>query len=162
MAETLVLAVPISLIYLWFKSEEGRKDSVFTFVATVSGIAFTYFMGLFYFHNQPFASYETIVAGGDLDNAFPSQHTATVFSCFWSFLYLKRNKLASLLGIAGVLTGLGRVFVGHHYPVDIAGGIFSGILGLSIGILCFRLLRDEIDLVVSLTYRLEKKLTDIN
>ncbi|PSH01828.1 MAG: hypothetical protein BRC27_00775, partial [Nanohaloarchaea archaeon SW_10_44_10] len=37
-AEILVLLVPAVLIYLWFESPESRKNSVFTFTATVSGI----------------------------------------------------------------------------------------------------------------------------
>lgn len=159
LAEVLVLLVPITLVYLWFESRESRSDSVFVFAATVSGIAITYVLGLFYFHHQPFSVYETIISGGELDNAFPSQHTATMFSVFWSFLYLKRNRLAALFGVTGVLTGLARVFVGLHYPVDILGAVVAGLLGLSaIAPLDQKL--DVFDPLVDLSYRVEEYLRE--
>lgn len=148
LAEVLVFLVPLTLIYLWFRSCHAREDALFTFISTVAGISLTYALGIFYFHNQPFATYDTIVAGGELDNAFPSQHTATMFSVFWSFLYLERRRLAAVFGIAGVMTGIGRVFVGHHYPVDILGGVLSGLLGLGLAVLLEELFGDEIDLVL--------------
>lgn len=138
LAEALALLIPLTLVYLWFESRDGRKDSLFTFFTTLTGIGFTYILGLFYFHNQPFAVYDTIVSGGELDNAFPSQHTAAMFSCFWSFLYLERRNLSYLFGISGALTGISRVFVGLHYPSDILGGILSGLIGLIIMALILR------------------------
>lgn len=160
LAEALALLIPISLIYLWFESRESRKDSVFTFFATVAGISLTYVLGLFYFHNQPFATYDTIVSGRGLNNAFPSQHTASMFSCFWSFLYLKRRKLTYLFGVAGTLTGLGRVFVGLHYPMDILGGVLSGLLGLGVAIVLKRAFSDELDLLIDKSYSVENLVRD--
>lgn len=154
-AEFLVFLIPVTLVYLWFGPRERRKDSIFTFVATVAGISLTYFLGLFYFHHQPFSMYETVVSGGELDNAFPSQHTASMFSVFWSFLYLRRKKLASLFGFTGLLTGFGRVFVGYHYPIDIVGAILSGFLGLLVSVAVFRVAEDHVDRLVGFSYRCE-------
>lgn len=160
-AETLVLLVPAVLIYLWFESPESRRDSLFTFTATISGITATYLLGVFYFHHQPFYLYETIVPGGELNNAFPSQHTATMFSVFWSFVYLKRKKLAWLFGITGAITGFSRVFVGLHYPLDILGGIFSGLIGLMISYLVFRLLDSQISELIRFSYNFERAVYSI-
>lgn len=155
-AEALAFLIPVTLVYLWFESRESRRESIFTFVTTVLGIGFTYVMGLFYFHNQPFATYDTIVSGGELDNAFASQHTASMFSVFWSFLYLKHRRLAILFGVTGFLTGLGRIFVGHHYPVDVLGGVFSGLLGLGVAVLLENYLSDELDWLVDKSYDVEE------
>lgn len=155
LAEALALLIPLTLVYLWFESRESRKDSVFTFFATVAGISLTYLLGLFYFHNQPFSTYDTIVSGRGLNNAFPSQHTASMFSCFWSFLYLERRKLTYLFGAAGLLTGLGRVFVGLHYPMDILGGILSGLLGLGGAVVLTGRFKDEFDRLIEESYRAE-------
>jgi undecaprenyl-diphosphatase len=155
-ADLLVLLIPATLVYLWFNSREDRRDSVFTFLTAVTGISLTYILGIFYFHNQPFSAYSTIVSGGELDNAFPSQHTASMFSVFWSFLYLKREKLVWLFGIAGFLTGFGRVFVGYHYPLDILGGILSGLLGLILVVLLDEYIGERIDILVRETYRIEE------
>jgi undecaprenyl-diphosphatase len=158
-AELLVLLIPATLAYLWFNSREDRRDAVFTFLTAVIGISLTYALGLLYFHNQPFSAYNTIVSGGELDNAFPSQHTASMFSVFWSFLYLRRDKLAWLFGLTGILTGFGRVFVGHHYPIDILGGIFSGLLGLLLIYLLKDYIEPVIDRIVKLSYDVESRIS---
>ncbi|MFT4892511.1 MAG: undecaprenyl-diphosphatase [Candidatus Nanohaloarchaea archaeon] len=155
-AELLVFLIPTVLVYLWFRSEEARRDSVFTFLTAVAGISLTYGLGLLYFHHQPFSTYNTIVSGGELDNAFPSQHTASMFSVFWSFLYLKRRKLAWIFGVSGVLTGFGRVFVGLHYPLDILGGVVSGLLGLVVAVAVYRYLDSWVDRLIDLSYRVEE------
>lgn len=160
MAEVLVLSVPAVLTYLWFQSREDRDVALFTFLATVSGISLTYVLGLFYFHHQPFSVYSTIASSGELNNAFPSQHTATMFSVFWSFLYFKRRKLAGFFGAAGILTGFARVFVGFHYPLDILGGVLSGLLGVAVAVLIYRLAEDRVQDMIDFSYRAEKMLTD--
>lgn len=159
-AEALAFLIPVTLVYLWFESRESRRDSIFTFVTAVFGIGLTYLLGIFYFHNQPFATYDTIFQGGELDNAFPSQHTASMFSVFWSFLYLNRRRLTVLFGVIGFLTGLGRIFVGHHYPVDVLGGIFSGLLGLGVTVLLESSFSGELDRIVDLSYSLQSSIID--
>lgn len=158
-ADALAFLIPLTLIYLWFDSREGRRDSLFTFGVAVAGISLTYALALFYFHNQPFATYDTVVSGGELDNAFPSQHTASMFSVFWSFLYLKRKRLAALFGLTGLLTGLGRVFVGYHYPVDIIGGIFSGLLGLAV-VAGLDRHTDLVDETAEFSYSIERRIRE--
>lgn len=157
-AETVVLLVPMVLVYLWFDSAEGRRDSLFTFAATVTGIAATYLLGLLYFHHQPFHVYDTIVSGRELNNAFASQHTATMFSVFWSFLYLKRRKLAWVFGTTGLLTGFGRVFVGLHYPLDILGGILSGLIGVLVLHVIWDPLKPVINELIEKSYMVEEKI----
>jgi undecaprenyl-diphosphatase len=159
-AEALAFLIPVTLVYLWFESRESRRDSLFTFTATVLGISLTYLLGMVYFHNQPFATYDTIVSGGDLDNAFPSQHTASMFSVFWSFLYLKRRRMTVIFGVTGFLTGLGRVSVGHHYPFDILGGILSGILGLGVAVLLENSFSEKLDNLVARSYSLQRLILD--
>ena len=159
-AEALAFLIPVTLVYLWFESRESRRDSIFTFVTAVFGIGLTYLLGIFYFHNQPFATYDTIVSDGELDNAFPSQHTASMFSVFWSFLYLRRRRLTVLFVVTGFLTGLGRIFVGHHYPIDVLGGIISGLLGLGVAVLLESSFSGEVDSIVDLSYSLQSSIID--
>ncbi len=130
LAEISVFVVPSVMAYLWLQDSKGREDSLLTGSAVFTGIAFTYFMGLFYAHHQPFTAYETIVAGQP-NNAFPSQHTALAFSAFWTLLWRSRKRLSAVVGFSGLLAGFARVYVGFHYPVDILGGVFCGLVGLS-------------------------------
>ncbi len=130
LAEISLFAVPAAMFYLWFQGTEGRRDSILTGFAVLVGVSFTYVMGMFYFHHQPFTAYEAIVAAQP-NNAFPSQHTALAFSAFWTLLWRSRKKISAVVGVAGVAAGFARVFVGFHYPVDIAGGVIAGLAGLS-------------------------------
>lgn len=50
--------------------------------------------------------------------------------------------------IFGLLTGFSRIWVGHHYPIDVLGSI---IVSLIVGFLLFRfsnVLRPIVDLIV--------------
>lgn len=128
-AEYLVLLVPAVLVYLWFRDPE---DSVFGFSAVVAGIASTYVLGLFYFHSPPqFQGYETILTK-PMENAFPSQHTAAVSSLAWPLLYQERFRLSALIFTAAAFTGIGRVYTGLHFPVDILGGVLASLIGFSL------------------------------
>lgn len=128
-AEALVLLVPITLVYLWFQGEEGKTDSLLGFTAVVTGILSTYALGLFYFHQPPqYQGFETILTK-ELENAFPSQHTATMFSLVWLMIYRGRKRISSVLLVAAVLTGIGRVYTGLHFPVDIIGGVGASLVG---------------------------------
>lgn len=128
-AEYLVFLVPLVLSYIWLQGEEGRKESLFGLTSVIAGISATYLVGLFYYHQPPqFQGFETILAK-EMENAFPSQHAATVFSMAWPLAYRERYRLASLVFTAAVLTGFARVYTGLHFPVDIAGAVPASLLG---------------------------------
>lgn len=139
-AETPVLLVPAYLVYL---ALNDRAESLFTFYAVFTAWILSYSFGMFYYHPVP--------AGG-VENAFPSQHATVVFAAFWSALYYRREKLAVALGVAAVLTGVGRVLAGFHYPVDIVGGAFAGLVGLGL----LYVFEDRFDVAVKLRKIKEK------
>ena len=131
LAETLVLLVPLLLIYLWFSGREGREDAAFTFGTTVLGIIFAYAMGFLYFHENPSATYETIAAYHQ-ENSFPSQHTAALFSAGLPLILRKKKAFGYLLTLAAVITGFARVYIGEHWPVDIIGAFLASSVGLAV------------------------------
>lgn len=128
-AEYLVILVPLSLIYLWFTD---RETSAYTFYTTVLGIVISYAMGMMYFHKNPSATLETIVASNSLENAFPSQHTSTVFATALPVLYREKKKIGGLLLTSAFLTGFARIYIGEHWPVDILGATVAAGLALII------------------------------
>ncbi|MDR9373870.1 MAG: phosphatase PAP2 family protein [Schleiferiaceae bacterium] len=73
---------------------------------------------------------------------FVSSHAANVFG-FATFLGMlfKRQWAASLLLIWAALIGYSRIYLGVHYPLDVLGGLFLGVLlGLLAGYLFYRFL----------------------
>lgn len=128
--EYLVYLIPIALLYLWFSSEDGKSKSVFVFVTIVVSLAISYAMGQFYSHPAPYtAGYETLITEAP-ENSFPSQHTTVVFAFTWPVFYLQDRWRDGLVVLAlASLVGISRVYVGVHYPIDIAGAIGASLLG---------------------------------
>lgn len=161
-AEYLVVLVPVSLIYLWFKD---REASLFTFYTAVLGIGLTYVMGLFYGHSKPSAFFETIAAF-EPENAFPSQHTTSLLAAALPLLYREKKKIGSILLISGLLTGFGRVYIGEHWPIDILGALFAAIFALVITAASWDKLesfwRPLIDYSRKLENQIKNKLRSIN
>lgn len=128
-ADYLVLLLPLSLVYLWFQDRRGKEDAGYTFYASVLGILLSYGMSMVYFHKNPSAVYDTIAAYHS-ENSFPSQHTAALFASALPLIYRERENLGGLLMAAGLLTGFSRIYIGEHWPVDIAGAFIAAAAGL--------------------------------
>lgn len=60
-------------------------------------------------------------------NSFPSGHTFTVFSTASLFAWLYPRTSLPLFALAA-LTGLSRIYVGAHFPLDVLGGMLVGLL----------------------------------
>lgn len=74
-------------------------------------------------------------------NSFPSSHASNAFAFTLPMVYLLRGSLSSpwriyLLSLP-VLISFSRVYVGVHYPSDVAGGIMLGTIVASLSILLF-------------------------
>lgn len=61
------------------------------------------------------------------NSSFPSKHTALAFALSTSVL-LRERLFGSIMWFLAILTGFSRIWLGHHYPFDIIGSAFIGIL----------------------------------
>ena len=128
LAEYLVILVPLSLIYVWFKD---REASLFSFYTAMTGIAVSYGLGLFYAHSNPSAFFDTIVAYAP-ENSFPSQHTTALIATALPLIYRDKRDLGALILLSGLLTGFARIYIGEHWPIDILGAVIAGLSALLI------------------------------
>lgn len=142
-AELLVLLVPLSLVYLWFRGSEGKEDSLYAFAVAVVGLAASYSLGLLYYHESPFMVYDTIASGAP-ENGFPSQHTAVILSTAFGYYLRDRLSIGHIVLAAGILTGVARIYIGEHFPLDILGSFVAS----GIGVALIWLVQSEVERVV--------------
>jgi len=127
--------VVASAAMAWLGGPKGRRAGIATTLATLSA---TYLVQSLvkpvFRRKRPFVDSEVLVVGiKPLDASFPSGHSASSFSAAAAIttFYPKAAPLAFTLA-TGV--GLSRVYLGHHFPSDVAVGAATGVgIGSIIG-----------------------------
>jgi membrane-associated phospholipid phosphatase len=77
---------------------------------------------------RPFAAHPSAHVWGarSHDPSFPSDHASASFAIGFAVVMFDRV-VGSLFLAAAVAIGVGRVFIGEHYPLDIAAGCLVGL-----------------------------------
>lgn len=130
-AKYLIFAMAAAVIGLFvFKRNRIYKIMTFgAFVAAGWAWVINNLIGLIYFRPRPFIDHEVfkLISKSGLEKSFPSDHAAISFAiAFVIFFYNK--KLGIVFLILALLVGVGRIFVGVHYPLDILAGGTVGFL----------------------------------
>lgn len=86
------------------------------------------------------------------DASFPSDHTSASFGIAFAVFMFDRL-VGSLFLLAAAIIGIGRLFIGAHYPADVGAGV---LVGLGAAILVVKLGRP----VIAFCVRLVERLTD--
>jgi undecaprenyl-diphosphatase len=112
---------------VWLGGPRGRRAGIATALATLSA---TYLVQRLvkpvFRRKRPFVDRDVLVVGiKPLDASFPSGHTASSFAAAAAIatFYPSAAPLAFTLA-TGV--GLSRVYLGHHFPSDVAVGAATG------------------------------------
>jgi undecaprenyl-diphosphatase len=62
-------------------------------------------------------------------NSFPSGHSASVFALVTVFsVYCKRKYISFCLILIGILAGYSRIYLAHHFLIDVLAGMILGLL----------------------------------
>jgi len=142
-------------VYLYFVAKK-KKEAIFAFYSVVISLGISFLISLFYTHNRPFMdNLGTILIHHKPDTSFPSDHTTFLFAIAWSFM-LFRVRFWSLFLILAFLGGITRVYVGVHYPFDILGGIFIGLVGASI----IYIFRQKLEKLNEFVFMIENKIAN--
>lgn len=125
MADYLVDLIPLLLLGFWLWGDHSRRSmAIKACLVVLLGVAVNQVIGAAWPHPRPF-----MVGLGHTwiphaaDSSFPSDHM-TVFAGVGLTLLLDG---AAVWAVATLLTGLGvawaRVFLGVHFPLDMAGAV---------------------------------------
>ena len=79
-------------------------------------------------HKRPFAAHPSAHVWGARthDATFPSDHASASFAIGFAVVIFDRA-VGALFLAAAVAIGVGRVFIGEHYPLDVAAGCLVGL-----------------------------------
>ena len=103
------------------KDKRVRGIVINTVVLTVINLLLAYFIGILYYIDRPFVHNKVnLLYPHANDASFPSDHATVTMSI--AFGLNKYNKVfGMILTILSIILGFSRVYVGHHYPLDIVG-----------------------------------------
>jgi undecaprenyl-diphosphatase len=141
-ATDLVFFVMPLLLALWFWPVSVRERSlnqrivVCSCLAIFAALAMGAIIKQFYYEPRPFVSDPStrLVMSHVPDNGFPSDHGLVSFAVGGAVIWWRRT-IGLLALVAALLIGFARVYVGVHWPSDIAG---AAVLGLAAGsVMCW-------------------------
>lgn len=119
----------ICVVYLMYK-REWKQISYFALTLVVS-FALLELAAHLYVDHRPFTDHKlTQLIAHAAGKSFPSDHTTATTAIALGLLFFTRFKKVGLVVlVAAFLIGFARIFTGLHYPVDILGGLVTGLVG---------------------------------
>ncbi|WP_156575604.1 undecaprenyl-diphosphatase [Bacillus luti] len=130
LAEYMVYILGLIIIAYWFTGfRKSRMLIIQAMVAFVIAEVIGKIAGNFHLNYQPFAVLPHVnkLVDHTVDNSFPSDHTILFFSICFSF-WLVRKKTGWLWLILALCVVISRIWVGVHYPFDVAVGALIGCI----------------------------------
>lgn len=125
-------AVPvfaIVLLMMWFFGKEYMKKTVvYSALSGVLGILINVLISKIYFEPRPFVTHDdlNVLVEHARDASFPSDHTTGAIALAFA-IALRNKRIGIVMMVFALLTGFSRMYVGNHYPGDVAMGIVIGL-----------------------------------
>jgi membrane-associated phospholipid phosphatase len=132
-----LFSIIVSIVILIFVKNHSKLAIIILVAYISSGIMAQLFKAIIYaprpslyfklhHYNYYLDTFASSTAG---TNSFPSGHSASVYALVTVFsIYFKRNYLSLLMIIVGILAGYSRIYLAHHFLIDVLAGMILGIL----------------------------------
>ena len=132
-------AVPLFVLAtfsLWFLDRPGRlyrwKVACLSGLASAGlGLILSQVVSHVWVRERPFVSHPgqtLLLAPPSFEPSFPSDHAVAAFAIAFSVLLVGGRLAGALFLTVAFVLGITRVFVGLHYPGDVAGGVLVGLV----------------------------------
>lgn len=129
----LFLMLAALAIFFYFKKNRERAVAVVhALIAVFIGrVIIVTIMRILFFRARPFvdlavdSAANLLIAKSPLESAMPSGHMSVMFAMAFA-LFFHNKKWGTIFMVSALLSGIARVIVGAHFPLDILAGIFVG------------------------------------
>lgn len=132
-AVNLIYVIFILMLILYILGDPRDKKAIFlTLTSFIISQIVLRLIHLIFYEPRPFITFHlTPLIQGVPNPSFPSEHTTTLFVFAFSYFFC-RSRFKMIFMIFAIWTGLARIYVGVHYPLDILGGILLGLISVLI------------------------------
>lgn len=134
-AEYLIYVAMALVAALWIWGDARRRGALLATVAGISlALGINQLLGMMWYEPRPFV----VGLGHTLihhapDNSFPSDHATFMWSLGFGLLATgTARRWGLLVAIAGFAVAWARVFLGVHFPIDMAASFLVGLAGAAL------------------------------
>ncbi len=137
LSNDLIYLFPLYLVLNWLRADAaGREALLQAAVSAAIALLLSWAISKAWFHPRPFA------IGLGLQHiphkptaSFPSNHLSFVWAlCAGLALHPARRTAASILALTGLPIAWARIYMGVHFPLDMAGALLTALAAAAISL----------------------------
>ena len=119
----------LALVGLWLTwQHRNQRGALLAGLSALVALGLGQLVGMGFPRERPFLAHKVAqLISHSVDTSFPSDHTTLAFAVAVAVWRFNRRAGIALL-LFGLVLAFARVFVGAHYPGDVAGGAVLGAI----------------------------------
>lgn len=129
-AQYTLYIIPLTLLGQWFLGgKAGHQRALFSLVTILMALGLGFICTTIWFHPRPFMvplGHTWIYHASD--TSFPSDHATLFFSAGLSLFLAGARTGGGLILLLSLFVAWSRVFLGVHFPLDMAGAALVSVL----------------------------------